>query len=159
MMQGHSRWIPPGVAGTRFTLEHMRAMAWDAQSLQDALEIARPRDLDGFLRRRWRYVPDGIWERVRPVDENLFNLLGDCDDAAVIAAAVLLHYWIFTMGDRPAALVRGVAIVAGRPPQAVDFAHVWVVGTDGNGEFRIDPTAPSTSYFDNRWEFMRVELV
>ena len=98
-------WIPPGDAGTRATLHAMRRLV--RASLADPLLIATVGDMVGegsegwawkvrrWLDDRWRFLPDPLTvELVREPRVMLHELrtrgymAGDCDDAAVMAAAL-----------------------------------------------------------------------
>jgi len=105
-----------------------------------ANEIRFPASLDSALRSVWEYVPDppGVeyvaspdLQIVRALDRlkssGVFRLWGDCDEAATLAASLLLR-----LGEPS-------RIVAIRIPGAPLFGHVFLRWSGGD----IDPTVPA----------------
>lgn len=142
-------------AGTRQTLDVMRQLArdgaaWPGQALKYFGEY--PAVLDESMRQRWVYVPDGQHELIRTPGrmaadlEESGNFQGDCDDAAVWAAAALL-----TNEEN----VSKILLVAVRPAGEMRFTHVFVEVLTAGGWLRIDPTAPTDA---NYQFFERMEM-
>lgn len=103
----------------------MRTLAREAASRPAVQRLADglgdPSALDAWLREYWRIVPDPIdAEFIRTPEYQLQLaaasgvLVGDCDDAATLAAAVLI------------ALGWAGKFVAIRMPADVEYSHVFV---------------------------------
>lgn len=159
--------IPRLEQGTRTTLTEMYYIAAIGRDVPLAASMS-PEGLECALRSIWWYVPDGMVETISTiekmnrefnqnvpvfVDGYLFGakppgfVAGDCDDAAVLAAAVLLH-------ARPGNPdVGGIAFVAARPARSFLFEHVFVVFEYRGRPVRVDPTAPADADYSN-WETM-----
>lgn len=144
-------WIPNGPAGTAATLRLMgqlvRAGSFDvqvremaAQAVQGAgSDHARIERLNTFLTRHTEFLPDPLLaEALVPatiaVDKIHANGLfqGDCDDVAVVTAALGLSIGL---------MARFVAVSF----DGVGFAHVWTeLASPQNSQwFAIDPTRPA----------------
>jgi hypothetical protein len=161
------RSIPRREAGTRRTIAEMQIMAWAGQDVPLAA-LMRPDGLDGTMRNIWFYLPDGKVETIRTVArmQEEFNVpldtyvngqffgvkpagmvAGDCDDAAVLAAAALLH------ARRVGHDVGTISIVAARPGRSTEFEHVFVMFELNHQPTRVDPTAPVDADYST-WEKM-----
>ncbi len=94
--------------------------------------------LDDYLRRNWVFVEDPIEAefiqspalQIRQANERGY-FVGDCDDAATLAAAVLLSD----------VLCSGFSLMATRQPHESEFSHVFL--RCYNPDCDIDPTAPA----------------
>lgn len=137
--------------GNRGTIETMRAMLDVATEGAPGIPPTRKfvmRSFDAALRSNWNYVPDGDMETIRTIERMFFDFRttghfqGDCDDAAVLACALVLIEPKARPGIRRMEWLRTANLVAARPPEEMDFKHVFVEAVDGNGAFLIDPTAP-----------------
>lgn len=132
--------IQKGLIGTRQTLEAMAVLSRHGKNFPEVRQAANwyGPDLDAMLRRYWRKV-DEYTETLYTVDAQVRHLqqygymIGDCDDAAIVAGAVLLA--IRDMGH--AMPVRFVAV---RRSQDSEFSHVFTEAFDGH--YIIDPIAP-----------------
>lgn len=147
--------IPPGYAGTYRTVEFIASLARtgarDPRLKRYLPDVGIP-FIDSSLRNYWVYA-DEENETLRGVDVQIDNftqryqLIGDCDDAAVVAAALAIF-----------ARSPNVVIVAVRRPDETEFSHVFVEAEDVNepGTFyRLDPTAPTDANYDG-WERMEM---
>jgi hypothetical protein len=125
--------------GTAQTLEAMKTLVQRARA-DDAFNrfvlgvVQTPERIDGFLRAAWDVVPDPEdAEFVRSVANQLRlyaggrRFMGDCDDAAVLSAAMLAAF------DVPC------WFVAIRQYNAPEFSHVF---TRAAGLPDIDVTTP-----------------
>lgn len=154
-------WIPRGDKGVMETLYKMRDLAMAPSEFFTGLARSRAvplRDLDAWLRSHWRYVPDAIDGQPVEVLRTLDNLAstflrtqmfeGDCDDAAIAAAAFLQRM----PGSRG-------RFVAARPPEDPDFSngHVFCVFALYQQWVRVDPTAPLDANYTN-WELKTIPL-
>jgi transglutaminase-like putative cysteine protease len=85
-----------------------------------------------FASGRLRYIkdPEGWCDLWRSVWETFENGGGDCDDLAIVTAAVC------DMIRVPWTIVVGTV-----DPHSPNHGHAWVEGTDGAGWFLIEPTA------------------
>lgn len=151
--------IPRGMEGIRQTCRELIALAEMGQQNQTLRRITRilpPRATDNFLRTVWNYKPDGPVEQLTTIDrlcadyQQTSHFTGDCDEAATVAAAMLLL-------DRPS--VKGATVVGVREPNSTwnENAHVFVVGIDHHGIFRIDPTAPADADYQF-WEPLTIRI-
>ena len=123
-MKLSTKWIPPGALGTRATLEHMRLLALADKDLPEirslAYQLGSPENLDAFLRAAWRFKPDPPEiEFIRTpglqvAQHEAEHFVGDCDDAATLAACVL------------AAMGAPCSFQALRLPGESEFSHVLV---------------------------------
>ena len=156
-------WIPRNEAGTRSTLYTMLDIA--RAGYLEARPI-HPEKIDRVLRASWKFVSDGQYETIRTVNRMMVDLsthgafLGDCDDAAVMAAAMLLRWKrLVLMFDKKTGSPGAHAwFVAMRPPKETAFAHVFVVAQMDDGHtFRIDPTVPPDAPYAG-WESMLVPI-
>lgn len=156
-------------AGVRRTLKIMSNVARagvDTPGLDTFACAIVPWMLDHALRQFWLYVPDPVTaEQVRtiPVMVAQFRLhaqfAGDCDDAATLAASMLLviQHWTNRFFEPPRR-VAAIQIVAVRPPDSVSFSHVFTeYMTSGLTFVRVDPTAPKDTDYTN-WERMIQEV-
>ena len=90
------RWIPRNEAGTRATLAIMKSVVLASNQELRALNWMPAEEIDSYLRRFWQYVPDGENELIRTPERMVNDRMtsgryqGDCDDAAVMAGAILL---------------------------------------------------------------------
>lgn len=162
------RSIPRLEQGTRATLNEMYILAYAGQDVPLAA-LMRPEGLDGTLRNIWFYLPDGMVETMSTIEKMYreFNqeiavtvdgqpygvkppgfVAGDCDDAAVLAAAVLLHARRLSLG------VGKISFVAARPAKSSQFEHVFVVFDYHGQAVRVDPTAPVDADYTN-YEMMQ----
>lgn len=144
------RWIPGGDAGTRVTLRAMRRLA--RRSLTDPLLLATAARIVGegragvpwawrvreWLEDHWRFLPDPLTvELVREPRVMLQELgalgymAGDCDDAAVMAAALGM-----------AGGLRARFKVLGFVPGG-EFSHVYTELRDGGQWVEQDVTRPA----------------
>ncbi len=143
-----SRPIRNGPAGIRDTLQMIHQMALAGSRLvyvQRFILTIPMHQWDGVLRQYWDYQEEDI-ETLRSVRLQVDSLMkqgkliGDCDDAAIVAGACC------------AASHLPFQIVAVRPPNAVEFNHVFVE-TLTAFPVRLDPTAPVYADYSN-WERM-----
>jgi len=143
-------YFPPGRAGTFATLQAMRSLALQGAKHPlvrgTALQILQrssvpERDLLGELRALFRFVQDGVRftrdvrnvETLQTADYTLRMRAGDCDDKAVLLAALLLAV------GHPADL--RYKVIATDPARPAEFTHVYVVADVGNGPIPLDATA------------------
>lgn len=126
--------ISQGPLGTLQTLEAMRQLAlMDSQSPQIqslARSIFSPIALDDWLRQIWIPAPDppGIEFIVAPERRLAFNhFSGDCDDAATLAAALLV------------AMNWSADLVAIRIHGQPEYSHVFARTYLDDFPFDIDP--------------------
>lgn len=97
------------------------------------------RGLEAYLRRRLILVGE-FDEYVQSVPKQLHeistygNVLGDCDDAAVLLGALLS-----TVGVP-------VRLVAVRKPESSSYVHVFVEAFDGAEWLVVDPTATGPAF-------------
>jgi transglutaminase-like putative cysteine protease len=144
--------LPIGTrAQTAATLEAMRAVAWEAATRPRVLTVATRlvREVDGrnvaglarrvrqWMRHRVRFLPDPAvpgTELIRTPDYLLEEIdrfgfaRGDCDDAATLAAALLLS-----------AGVTGRFVAVG---WGGEFAHVYAEAATPAGFLELDVTEP-----------------
>lgn len=144
----HGR-LPPGDAGTRKTLSLMRELARKGALRPEVREVAigalqesgaRPHDaaselaaLHRWVRDRVRFVRDiaGV-ETLQAPHYTLHLMAGDCDDRAVLLAAMIRSIGI------PADLrFRVIAANRSRPRT---FSHVYVMARIGRRDIALDPT-------------------
>lgn len=146
-----TRRIPGGDAGTLATLGHMRRLA--NRGVRDPLTVrvtgtiisgvlrnpaVHAANLRAWIARRFRFRrdPHGV-ELVREVREMLTDALrdgvatGDCDDAAVLAAA---------MGKAVGLKARYVALAFGA--SGAPFRHVYTELWNGRAWVEVDVTRP-----------------
>lgn len=146
--------IPRNESGTRATLHIMRRLAHETSVWSIGRSFQFPEKLDELLRSKWCYVADGDHELIRTLDRMGSDFLkhgcfiGDCDDAAVMAAAILIH-----SAKAPTA----VRFAAGRPARSPHFLHVFVLFDLDGQTYRVDPTAPIDADYSN-WELMIAPL-
>jgi hypothetical protein len=113
-----------------------------------------PRRLDDWLREIWTFEAETV-ETLRGPESQWFryiktnHMVGDCDDAALVAAAMLVSPFAVTMGPGGS-----VEFVAARPHNVENFSHVFLETRDREGIIRIDPTAPPDADYTG-WEFLR----
>lgn len=148
--------IPRGAGGTLATLTTIASLAYAGAQYPELRRFAgtiSPRSVDTVLRNVWKFVSDGEHETVRSIPRLMDDFLkygtffGDCDDAAVLSAALLLT-WPFMVH---------ASLDAMRSPASPAFEHVFVSAEDGLGVFRIDPTAPRDADYTN-WERLSLPL-
>lgn len=122
----------------------MRSLARAAQADPDvrrlAHALASPAAVDAFLRESWRFVPDPEDEYIQTPARQLDgwmaggDLTGDCDDAATLAASLLLAL------DWPCSLI------AIRMPGDFEYSHVFLrCPVSAAGTLDIDPIVPAAS--------------
>src|SRR5262252_9504744 len=138
------RWIPTGREGTRLTLEIMKAVILEAvqrspEVVQAAEQLQTPVQLEQWLRAVWTIVPDPPEiEFIRTPEQQLRFLRqhryleGDCDDASVLASALLLGQGV------------GSTLVAVRLNGDDEFSHVFVRVELGDLRLDIDPIIPES---------------
>jgi hypothetical protein len=150
-------FIPRGNAGSIATAQAIVALAQDGLNNPDLRRFAvsvSPRSLDHILRGLWHIVPDGTHEVVRSIPRLMTDFqtrrkfFGDCDDAAVLSAALMMLW---------AGSVQHASLDLLRTPQSPTFEHVFVTAVDSYGAFRIDPTAPRNASYTN-WERLATPL-
>lgn len=142
--------LPSGDLGTRKTLEAMRQLAVQGSKTLEVREAAinavrdagvgphaPVRDLGAlfrFVRDRIRFTNDIVdVETVQSPRYTLHMMAGDCDDRAVLLAAMARSIGI------PADL--SFRVVAATPGTR-RFSHVYVVASLGGRKIPLDPTYP-----------------
>jgi transglutaminase-like putative cysteine protease len=146
----HRERLPSGDPGTRRTLEIMRRLTHEgatdptvrAASIA-ALTNVRSHDARGEIASLFRFVRDRVAFRRDPVRtewlqaarHTLSLAAGDCDDRAVLLAAMLRSVGI-------PAWFRVVALDRSRP---TTFSHVYVVVKMGDQVIPLDPTYPENA--------------
>lgn len=159
--------IPRNEGGVRATCSEISRLALESLEafpeqnlLMNLLVTGVPlRTVDGFLRQAWLYVEDGPVELLRTVDVLITDYIrtgrfqGDCDDAAIIAAAIVARKLVSFNLSRTKADVCAV-----RRPHDTSFSHVFILVTDNAGYFIIDPTAPVDADY-RHWETLTVPIV
>jgi len=141
--------IRSGAAGTQQTLQVMADLARQGAThslIRQAGLNMYADQVDSYIRGIWRFVreEDEVLRSVETQVSNFYRygaLIGDCDDAAIIAGAIALAK-SSKNGFRP-------QFVAVRPLIQPEFQHVYTEW----GPFRIDPTAPPSADYTN-WERM-----
>jgi transglutaminase-like putative cysteine protease len=100
--------------------------------------LQNPPGIERYIRQLWRIVPDPPdAEYIRAPElqlkEGAINgfFQGDCDDSAVLAAALL------AAGDWPAVLT------AIRMPNESEYSHVWARSVFNSVYIDIDPIVPA----------------
>lgn len=137
--------LPPGKAGAKATLNIMAELARTGSQVdavrRQAVQLCyglRQKDFAGEARRIFTFVRDEI-RYLKDIDgvetihspEWMLNIRqGDCDDKAVLAAALLL-----SIGHSP---VRFIAIALA--PER--FSHVWLQDYIGNKWVDLETTEP-----------------
>jgi hypothetical protein len=147
-------FIRPGRPGTWETLELIDRLGSEGASLIPHYIAALPvSSWDSQLRGRWVYEArrsvQGVpaQQTFRSVAQQISNLQvtgrlhGDCAEAAVIVVAVAIA------GGLP------YNIIALRPADETEFAHVFVIVNARGSFYRIDPTAPTDADYTT-WEHM-----
>lgn len=150
----------------------MRALVYAGLNAPLAAML-EPETLEATLRQIWFYVPDGRHETIRTVqrmtadmaaDQNVFvdgqhfgrkpagMIAGDCDDAAIVAAAVLLRARMQGNAD-----IGRIYFVGARPPASIEFQHVFTIAAWRGDILRIDPTAPADADYAS-WEKIAFEV-
>jgi len=139
--------LPGGDPGTGKTLELMRQMVLtgtgDPEVQEAAVNIVRsagiiPHDHLGeagaifrFVRDRVRFTDDPVGiEKLQSPRYTLYLMAGDCDDRAVLAAALL----------RAIGINSRLRVVAADPRVPGAFSHVYVVATINGKDVPMDPT-------------------
>jgi len=139
--------IRRGRTGTHDTLELIYGMGLQGSTERDVQQFVRSfpaSQWDGLLRQFWQFEEEET-ETLRSVRLQADYLrrsgvmIGDCDDAAVVAVALGYAY-------SPNIELHVVAV---RSPASHEFEHVFVE----IGNLRIDPTAPVNADYRN-WERM-----
>lgn len=135
--------IRNGPAGTRQTLEEMAQLAQEGSTLPYVRNIGlqfQPAQYDDVIRSYWRYAEE-YDETLTPVDVQARTflsagyMLGDCDDAAIVVAAVAVASQLPSR------------FVAVRPGNEANFDHVFAEVAiqqtpNSTSWLRVDPTAP-----------------
>lgn len=141
--------IPAGPAGTAETLRVMRAVSLRS-SRSPAIRIfasrleASPIAVNAWLRAHWIPTPDPVdveWIKLPEYRVIEGDFRGDCDDASVFAAAVLL-----AMGQ-PVLAQWAAEFQAIRLPRETEFSHVWLrcVRKPDRAILDIDPIVPAAA--------------
>ena len=145
--------LPQGTRGTRQTVDAMTALARGGSSdpaiRNNALHalrtygstphdhVSEARALFAWVRDRVKYVQDPVSsEWVQSPRATLEAMAGDCDDMAVLLAAMLGAIGIPSK-------FRVVALDRSRPGE---FSHVYTVAMIGGREFPMDPIYPSNPF-------------
>lgn len=141
--------LPSGHEGTRVTLAMMRELVKSSVGMPDiretALAILRAarvaaHDTVGevaalfrFVRDRIRFTQDpaGI-ELLQDARETLRVQAGDCDDRAVLLAALLISIGVCTD--------LRFRVIAADPRRPRDYTHVYLVARIGGRDVPLDPT-------------------
>ena len=147
-------FIRPGRAGTLETLKLIDQLGWEGSRSIPGFILSIPLPYwDATLRSRWDYeavrevegIPaqQGFQSIVQMIShfQQTGRVRGDCAEAAVLVVAVAI---VCRLSYR---------IVAVRPPDEIEFSHVFVEVTFNNYVYRIDPTAPVEADYTN-WERM-----
>lgn len=157
----HRQPLYPGSLGTLQTLQVMRSLALidsNKQILRQTAEtLGSPEAIDGWIRTCWQFEADPIeYEFIRTpalqlqeAAKNNGILRGDCDDAAVLAAALL------------AGLSWPAVFIAIRVIPDPEFSHVFVrtPAWSGPRELDIDPIVPASMLpLQGNFETMRVHV-
>jgi len=152
---GTLSWLPPGLPGTDVTVERMGELARSGARLpalrlivEDIVRKLPARDwtaealaVEDWIRRRLRFTRDGLnVETLKTVPKMLADLartgrlVGDCDDASILGAAMLL-----SLGHPVSFQVLG----RGKKPH-----HVNVLDTLSGRT--VDPTGEPSGFFGFR---------
>ena len=143
--------LPSGDAGTRTTLDIMRAFALEGSRQVEVRDAAigivrmagvRSHDLIGQLRALFEFVRDRILfvrdiygvETIQGPRKTLEVGAGDCDDRATLLVALARSIGI------PAELK--FRVIAANPRFPRSFSHVYVVAVLGGRSIALDPTYP-----------------
>lgn len=165
----HEGWLPRGEAGLRATIAAMGALVKDGIYDSEVRKLAityQPREIHRFLRSYWTYVPDGENETIRTPEvmaldfKNNGKFFGDCDDAAVMAGAMLLVRLVMPY-TRTNALnfdLKSVSFCAVRMARVMEFSHVFIIAEDQEGTFLVDPTAPADADY-TAWEKLVIRII
>lgn len=94
--------------------------------------------IEQYLRSVWYFIddpPDTEYVRQPELQTEIFKsygvFVGDCDDAATMAGALVL------------AAGGAGALIAIRNPYKMEFSHVWLRATAGGFSIDIDPVTPA----------------
>ena len=145
--------LPPGDAGTRKTVAIMAQLAQAGALRRDVRETAisiirsagtAPHDTPGELDALFRYVRDQVRftgdiagvETLQAPHYTLRVMAGDCDDKAVLLAALAR-----SVGISASLKFR---VIAANPNQPGTYSHVYVVASVRGKEFALDPTYSSS---------------
>ncbi len=154
--------LPSGHAGTRVTLELMRELARRGSTDPEVRELAlaivarvpahQPAaELDAlfrYVRDRIRFTNDPVGVELLQDPRTTLRLgAGDCDDRAVLLAALMLSIGI-------CADLR-FRVIGVDPLRPREFSHVYLVARVGGTDVPLDPTFGSTPA---GWEHPRPTL-
>ncbi len=143
--------------GTWDTLQFIQSLGRQGSTNQYVILLtnSRPvREWDAVLRHYWLYEPEQE-ELLRTIPRQVQNviqyqkLIGDCDDAAVVAVAMAEAKKRHQVTSSYPLL--SYQIVAVRRSDEPQFSHVFVEILLGHQLWRIDPTAPTDADYTN-WE-------
>lgn len=145
--------LPAGDAGTRATLATMQRLAVDGSKDLDvrstALSVLRASGVASHDHKRelealYRFVRDRVAfrrdvygvETLQAPRVTLQQMAGDCDDRAILLAAMLR-----AVGSPATVRFR---VIAADPRRASRFTHVYVMARLGGRDIALDPTYQGT---------------